>query len=89
MVNRGALILRYKEPAVRWINDADPSPSDGPITLEQVNEERTVYLISDAAGEDNRTFERWLRRHYSELFEMELHGWYTDLGQGEIHDDEE
>ncbi len=77
MVNRGALILRYKEPAVRWINEADPSPSDSPITLQQVNEERTVYLISDSAGEDERTWERWLRRHYAKLFEMELNDWYT------------
>jgi hypothetical protein len=77
VVNRGALILRYKEPAVRWINEADPSPSDSPITVQQVNEERTVYLISDSAGEDERTWERWLRRHYAKLFEMELNEWYT------------
>ena len=25
-----------------------------------------------------RTFERWLRRHYASLFEMELNSWYTD-----------
>jgi hypothetical protein len=78
MVNRGALILRYKEPAVRWINEADPTPSGPPSTLETVNEERTVYLISDRAGDDSGTLERWLRRRYAELFEMELYGWYTD-----------
>jgi hypothetical protein len=78
VVNRGALILRYKEPVVRWINEADPNPSGSPITLERVNEERTVYLISDSTGDDKRTFERWLRRHYAKLFEMELDDWYTD-----------
>ena len=78
VVNRGALVLRYKEPAVQWINDADPSPSSGPLTLESVNDERTVYLISDRAGEDSKSFERWLKRHYAEIFEMELEGWYTD-----------
>jgi hypothetical protein len=78
VVNRGALILRYKEPAVRWINDVDPSPSSDPISLESVNEERTVYLISDTAGDDSKRFERWLKRHYAEIFEMELEGWYTD-----------
>lgn len=40
--------------------------------------ERTVHLISESAGDDDRTFERWLRRHYSLLFEMELNDWYTD-----------
>jgi hypothetical protein len=78
MLNRGAIILRYKELAVRWINDSDPSPSETPVTLDFVNEERTVYLIPDGAGDDPQTLERWLKRHYAEIFEMELEGWYTD-----------
>jgi len=49
LINRSALLLRYKEPAVRWINDADPSPSENATTLDEVNKERTVYLIDDAA----------------------------------------
>jgi hypothetical protein len=63
---------------VRWINEADPTPSEHEVTLEHVNEERTAYLIDDTAGEDPPTFERWLRRNYVALFEMELEGWYTD-----------
>jgi hypothetical protein len=78
MVNRGALLLRYKEPAVRWINEADPSPDDSPITLSDVNEERTVYLIGDTVGDSPDTFQRWLKKNYADLFEMELEGWYTD-----------
>ncbi len=78
MVNRGALILRYKAPAVRWINEADPSPGEEPISLESVNEERTVYLLDDAVGEDPAMFERWVRRNYAAIFEMELEDWYTD-----------
>ncbi len=78
VVNRNALILRYKDPAVRWINEADPSPDGDEITLANVNQERTVYLIDDRIGEDPRYFERWLRKNYGEIFEMELDGWYTD-----------
>jgi len=78
VVNRGALILRYKEPAVRWINDADPSPSSDPVDLALVNEERTVYLINDSAGNDSDSLNRWLKRNYAHLFEIELEGWYTD-----------
>jgi hypothetical protein len=78
VVNRGALILRYKEPAIQWINDADPSPSPDRVTLESVNDEQTVYLINDSAGDDSKSLERWLKRHYAEIFEMELEGWYTD-----------
>jgi hypothetical protein len=63
---------------VRWINDADPSLSENPRTLEGANEERTVYLIDDAAGGDPENLERWLKRDYANLFAMELEDWYTD-----------
>jgi hypothetical protein len=77
MVDRGVLLLRYKEPAVLWINEADPSPRDKPLELSDVNEERTAYLIADAAGDSPATLHRWLKRNYATLFEMELEGWYT------------
>jgi hypothetical protein len=78
MINRAAVILRCKEPMVRWINDADPSPEDKPITLSEANEERTVYLISDEDADTKDKFERWLKRNFIALFEAELEGWYTD-----------
>lgn len=78
MVNRGAMLLRYKAPAVQWINEADPVEGNRDVTLELVNEERTVYLISDRAGDDSASFHRWLRRNYLHFFELELEGWYVD-----------
>jgi len=78
VINRAALLLRYKEPAVRWINEADPSPSDHAVTLAHVNEERIVYLIEDTAGDDPESLQEWLKRNYADLFESELAGWYTD-----------
>ena len=41
MINRAAIILRYREPAMRWINEADPYEDDPGITLRTVNKERT------------------------------------------------
>ena len=78
MIDRAAIILRYKQPAVDWINEADPYDRDPGITLQDVNEERTVYLIEDQYVETPATFERWLKRNYKELFEAEIMGWYTD-----------
>ena len=78
MINRAAVILRYKDPAVAWINAADPCDRDRSITLEAANEERTVYLISDEDADTGSTLERWIRRNYRQLFESELEGWYTD-----------
>ena len=78
MLNRAAVILRYKEPAVEWINSVEPGDGDEQITLEEVNQERTVYLISDQDAEADTTLERWIEAGYAELFEVELEGWYTD-----------
>lgn len=80
MVNRAALILRYKDPAVRWINEADPDGSPDDATLATVNEERTVYLIEESACADPKRLEAWLKKNYVQLFDAELEGWYTDPG---------
>lgn len=75
MLNRAALILRYKQPFVDWINAVDPVPSSIVLTLDDVADERTVYLVE---VEDLDDLERWLARYYEWLFEEELNGWYTD-----------
>ena len=75
MLNRAALILRYKQPFVDWINAVDPSPQSHILTLDDVNQEHTVYLLE---VEDEGELARWLGRHHHELFEDELSGWYTD-----------
>jgi hypothetical protein len=51
MLERAALILRYKQPFVDWINAADPSPTSHPLTLAEVNQEHTVHLV-EVEGED-------------------------------------
>lgn len=80
MINRAAVILKYKAPAVKWINEADPNAKgrEFDISLESVNEERTVYLIPEEDADNDAAFKKWIRRYYSTLFEWELEGWYTD-----------
>ena len=75
MVNRAAVILRYKDPFIHWVNEADPYVDDPGITLERANQERTVYLINDADAEN---LEEWISLNFEQLFESELEGWYTD-----------
>ncbi len=75
MLNRAALILRYKQPFVDWINATDSSLSSHPLTLAEINQEHTVYLVE---VEDEDELADWLARHHQELFEEELNGWYTD-----------
>jgi hypothetical protein len=78
MINRAALLLRYKQPAVDWINEVDPAQTKQETTLEEVNEERTVYLIGESVADSSDKLHRWLRRNFAQLFEMELEAWYTD-----------
>ena len=74
MLNRSALILRYKQPFVDWINEVEPSPSHI-VTLADLEEERTVYLLE---VEDQQELQGWLELNHRLLFEEELFGWYTD-----------
>ncbi|MEX0833680.1 MAG: hypothetical protein WD276_07405 [Actinomycetota bacterium] len=75
MLNRAALILRYKQPFVDWINAVDPSPQSHTFSLHEVNEEHTVYLVE---VEDEDELGAWLALNHEWLFENELEGWYTD-----------
>jgi hypothetical protein len=75
MLNRDLLIIRYKQPFVDWVNEADPH-SDGPlVTLKSANEDSPAYLIHDCASEH---FEEWLELYYTPLFESLLHEWDVD-----------
>lgn len=74
MLNRTAIILRYREPFVRWINEADPDPEGQVIGVR--SDEQTVYLIHQIENRDE--LDDWIALNYEVLFEMELWQWYTD-----------
>ncbi|SES91670.1 hypothetical protein [Thalassotalea agarivorans] len=74
MLNRAAIIIKYKQPAVDWINDADPYDTPG-ISIESVNSESHVYLIDH---DDAEVLDDWIKLNYEALFFDELMGWYTD-----------
>jgi hypothetical protein len=75
MVNRAALLLRYKEPFVRWINTSDLYVKDPNISMEDANRDKIVYLIDEEEAEN---LEEWIALNHQALFETELDGWYTD-----------
>ncbi|MEX2488341.1 MAG: hypothetical protein WD356_02315 [Pseudomonadales bacterium] len=80
MINRGAILLRYREPMVRWINEADPCNDAPGITRESLQQERTIYLVSDDDMDGEAAVARWIEANFDVLFESELEGWYTDPG---------
>ncbi len=75
LVNRAAILLRYKEPFVQWINDADPSDDDAGATLGSANKDKSIYLITNTDAEN---YEIWIELNYKDLFKSELGDWYTD-----------
>ena len=77
MLNRAAILLKLKQPAIDWINQADPRESHD-ISSESANEERTVYLVDDQVAEDPVNLTHWLKLNWEALFESELEAWYVD-----------
>ena len=77
MLNRAAILLKLKQTAVDWINEADPLENPG-ISIKSANEDRTVYLVSDEVADDPVNVMHWLRLNWEALFEAELEAWYRD-----------
>lgn len=78
MINRAAILLRYKEPALHWILTADESDQVASLSLDDLNKENTVFLISDEDGENSETCRAWISRNFRALFEHALEAWYVD-----------
>jgi len=72
MVNRGLVIATAKEPFREWLLSL-PDPSD--VSLEEINEDRTAYLIPEFEDDDQR--DRILRKLFILIFEDQLTGWWT------------
>jgi len=78
VINRAAILLKYRKPAIEWINDADPYHDNPGVTVDDVNSERTVYLVEDEVADSPKAIEAWLKANHQVLFERELDGWYSD-----------
>lgn len=75
MINRAAVIVRLKAPFINWINTVDPYDKRSSVTIEEANEDRTVYLIDDAEADH---VDEWVSLNFMQLFECELEDWYQD-----------
>jgi hypothetical protein len=72
-VNRGAIILKVREPLVAWLNRLTP---DVTWTLEQVNQQPHIYLVDDPDSDPDPL--GLVRSMHEQLFEAELAGWSVD-----------
>ena len=72
LVNRAAVILWPLPPLITWINQRD---RDFELTLEQLREEPTAYLLSDFAADN---MEEELQRVYQVIWLEQLRGYYKN-----------
>jgi len=81
-INRAAVVVKLKKPFVDWLVYTSKE-HDGPgheLKPEEVQTEgfdsKHVYLIP--AYDETEKYEKFVRKHCTEIFEHELAGWYTD-----------
>lgn len=81
-INRAAVIIKLKKPFIDWLVYTGKE-YDGPgheLKPENVQAEgfdsKHVYLIP--AYDETEEYEKFVRKHCTEIFEHELAGWYTD-----------
>ncbi len=72
MINRGVVVVYAREPFREWLQSL-PNPCH--LTLEEINEDRTAYLIPEF--EDEQEQEKALKKVYVTIFENELADWWT------------
>ena len=75
LINRAALMVKAKKPFLDWINYTEGPKS----TLEAVNRECHVYLISE--HDTSKQLEEVLQVIYEDIFATELGGFCTDTDE--------
>lgn len=76
-LNRNAIILLPKQPALDWIMRVGPQPMPD-FTLEDLRQEQDVYLLSEGKVNTPEQAEQWALRRFSPLFSSFLQDWFTD-----------
>jgi hypothetical protein len=71
-INRNLVVI---EPTAAFLDWARRFPDPDPkLTLDELLEDNTAYLIPEQDG-DSAT---WLKRNFKNIFDMELDSWCTD-----------
>jgi len=73
MINRCAVTIRALEPFLVWLHSL---PDYEDMTLNEVNQETTVYLLP--VYEDEAEKDALLDQYYDLLFDEELAGWWMN-----------
>lgn len=70
-IDRNAILVRPRQPYIDWANKVY---NDGHAFTGR--DECNIYLVRERGS--NEEVERWVRKHFDELFVNELNDWCTD-----------
>ncbi|WP_028304689.1 hypothetical protein [Oceanospirillum maris] len=74
MLNRSAMTVKLTQEFVDWINNLEEGSE--PLTLADVNEEATVYLVPEIEDEDQ--LKEMVEEYWLNILENELKSWEED-----------
>lgn len=78
MLNRSAITIKAKQPFLDWLKGL-PDPVDPSMTLEDLNEDRTIYLTPERVdGYDDEPYAHLLPLTFEYIFETRLEAWWRD-----------
>lgn len=80
-LNRGLVIIRYKQPYVDWVKIAGEAPME--ISLEQANDDGESFLLPTYESEvdpvdGTEDAIKWVERRWRMFFEHILESWILD-----------
>jgi hypothetical protein len=73
MINRSVLIVKAKEPFVKWLNSL-PDPAE--VSLEEVNEDTLAYLLPEYVSDDEQ--HEIIADFFESIFQTQLASWWTE-----------
>ncbi len=80
-LNRGVVILHYKQPFLDWLKSVDPQPLEQ-LTLVEMEQDGDAFLIPTYESSDPVDGEqdaiKWVEKHWRMFFEHYLNDWLTD-----------
>jgi hypothetical protein len=73
-VNRAVVVLRPKEPFVKWVRSVDRTAE--PVEEDLIRSTSTAFLIPDFDFAEESW--EWIKEYSSLFFDLELNDWYAD-----------
>jgi hypothetical protein len=76
-INRSLVTLVPEQPFFDWIQAVDPEPVPT-LTLEQVREDQSVFLLPSEIANSPENATRWVEKRWQGFFEFMLGEWFDD-----------